>query len=182
MVATTASKAPARTSSGAKAKKLSLKVPNSSRGSQAAKGGTDVPYLEYFCQAPIRQIEMIRRGIPALTVKRIAGDLRIEQDTLLRALNLSVATLNRKVAQAKNLPADESERIAGIARLVGQVEAMVKESGDPEGFNAAEWLSRWLREPLPALGGQMPIKLLDTMAGQALVSQALSRIQSGAYA
>ena len=59
---------------------------------------------------------------------------------------------------------------------------MVKESGDPEGFNAAEWLSRWLREPLPALGGQMPIKLLDTMAGQALVSQALSRIQSGAYA
>ncbi len=191
MVATTVSKAATRTPSGTKANKPShkapktsraLKVPKTSRGSPAAKGGTDMTYLEYFCQAPMRQIEMIRRGIPALTVKRIAGDLRIEQDTLLRALNLSVATLNRKVAQAKNLPADESERIAGIARLVGQVEAMVKESGDPEGFNAAEWLSRWLREPLPALGGQMPIKLLDTMAGQALVSQALSRIQSGAYA
>lgn len=59
---------------------------------------------------------------------------------------------------------------------------MVRESGDPQGFNAAEWLSRWLRETLPALGGRMPITLLDPMASQALVSQTLSRVHSGAYA
>jgi putative toxin-antitoxin system antitoxin component (TIGR02293 family) len=154
----------------------------SSPGALTATGSGGVPYLTFFLQEPLQQIEMIKGGISAIVVKQIAGDLSIDQNGVLRALNLKTATLNRRVAKDENLPADESERVIGLARLVGQVEAMVRESGDPEGFNAAEWLSRWLREPLPALGGQMPITLLDTMAGQALVSQALSRLQSGAYA
>ena len=70
----------------------------------------------------------------------------------------------------------------GLAKLVGQLEAMVEESGDPEGFDALGWLSDWLREPLPALGGNRPIGFLDTMEGQAVVSQALAQMQSGAYA
>ena len=74
------------------------------------------------------------------------------------------------------------ERVVGLVKLVGQIEAMVEESGDPEGFDAPEWLSRWLREPLPALGGDRPINLLDTMEGQALVSRALAQMQSGAFA
>ena len=44
------------------------------------------------------------------------------------------------------------------------------------------WLSGWLRTPVPALGGTRPIDLIDTMEGQALVSQVLTRMQSGAYA
>jgi putative toxin-antitoxin system antitoxin component (TIGR02293 family) len=141
-----------------------------------------VPYLTLFLQDPLRQIETIKGGISASAVKQMAGDLNIDQRGFLRALNLKTATLNRRAAKAEKLPVDESERVVGLARLVGQVEAMVKESGDPDGFSAAEWLSRWLREPLPALGGRLPITLLDTMAGQALVSQMLSRMQSGAYA
>jgi len=66
--------------------------------------------------------------------------------------------------------------------MVGQIEAMVEASGYPAGFDAAEWLSHWLREPLPALGGDKPINLLDTMEGQALVSRVLAQMQSGAYA
>jgi uncharacterized protein (DUF2384 family) len=69
-----------------------------------------------------------------------------------------------------------------MAKLVGQLEAIVEESGEPEGFDAAAWMSRWLREPVPALGGARPIELMDTMEGQALVSAVLSQIQSGAYA
>jgi putative toxin-antitoxin system antitoxin component (TIGR02293 family) len=139
-------------------------------------------YLGLYLEEPLLQIDAIKRGVPAITVKRIAGDLNIDQGGFLHALNLSTATINRRVAKAEKLPVDEGERVVGLARLVGQVEAMVKDSGNPEGFNAAEWLSRWLREPLPALGGRMPIDLLDTMSGQALVSQALSRLQSGSYA
>jgi uncharacterized protein (DUF2384 family) len=66
--------------------------------------------------------------------------------------------------------------------LVGQLEMIVAESGNPEGFDASEWISNWLSEPLPALGGEKPINFLDTMEGQDLVSDALARIQSGAYA
>lgn len=139
-------------------------------------------YIKCYRQEPLSLIQTIREGVPAAAVKQMVGDLDIDQAGFLRALNLSTATLNRRTSKGERLPADESERVVGLARLVGQVEAMVDESGDPEGFDAAEWLSRWLRDPLPALGGQKPIDLLDTMAGQALVSQMLSRLQSGAYA
>jgi uncharacterized protein (DUF2384 family) len=59
---------------------------------------------------------------------------------------------------------------------------MVEESGNPEGFDAQNWVSHWLREPVPALGGERPVDLLDTMEGQALVSETLARMQSGSYA
>ena len=98
------------------------------------------------------------------------------------ALSLKTATVNRKAARDEVLSVEESERVVGLAKLVGQLEAMVEESGAGEDFDAPTWLSRWLREPLPALNGAKPIDFLDTMEGQALVSRALAQIQSGAYA
>ena len=77
---------------------------------------------------------------------------------------------------------DDSERALGIARLVGLVEGMVKESGDPTGFDAAQWVAQWLEEPMAALGGKRPADLMDTAEGQAIVSNLISRMQSGAYA
>ena len=73
-------------------------------------------------------------------------------------------------------------RVIGLARLVGQVETMVRESGDPAGFDAARWVSAWLKQPNPALGGRRPIELMDTVTGQEVVSGLLTRMQSGAYA
>ena len=55
-------------------------------------------------------------------------------------------------------------------------------AGNPDGFDAPAWLSRWLTEPLPALGGLRPLDMLDTIEGQGLVSASLARIQAGAYA
>ena len=76
----------------------------------------------------------------------------------------------------------ESERVIGMVRLVGQVEAMIQESDDPAGFDATSWMSRWLQEPLPSLAGARPIELMDIMEGQALVSTVLAQVQTGAYA
>lgn len=59
---------------------------------------------------------------------------------------------------------------------------MVSESGDPEGFDAAHWVSDWLNTPLPALGGHHPATYMDTAEGQKLVSNLLAMVQSGAYA
>lgn len=66
-------------------------------------------------------------------------------------------------------------------RLLEQVGEMVRQSGDPAGFDAAAWLPRWLSEPLPALGGARPIDLLNTAEGEAQVCTILARMQSGAY-
>ena len=151
---------------------------------QRTGGGTARPfrYGEIFRASPADRIRLIKAGVPAAKVKRLIADLNFEQGVLMGALNLKTATVNRKAARDEALSPEESERVIGVAKLVGQLEAMVEESGEPEGFDASRWLSQWLREPLPALGGTAPMRLLDTMEGQALVAQALAQIQSGAYA
>ncbi len=128
--------------------------------------------------AALERINMVRAGISALDAKHLLAALAIPAP----ALDLSVSTLNRRAKASGVLQTDEGERILGLARLVGQVQTMVEESGDPDGFDAEEWTSRWLMEPVPALGGVKPIDLLDTMEGQTLVADALARLQSGAYA
>jgi putative toxin-antitoxin system antitoxin component (TIGR02293 family) len=124
----------------------------------------------------------IKAGLPAVDAKKMLAALGLPAGEAVRALGLSRATLNRKAARRQSLAVEETERVLGVAKLIGQVQAMVEESGDPTDFDAEKWVSRWLTEPVPALGGQRPMDLLDTMEGQALVSETLARMQSGAYA
>ena len=138
-------------------------------------------YLAFYRAATFDRIKLIKAGIPARTAKAIIGEMQVDQQTMFSALNIKTATINRKAAQDGVLSGDESERVLGIAKLLGQLEAIVEESGDITDFDARAWLSRWLREPLPALGGT-PIALLDTMEGQALIARTLAQMQSGAYA
>jgi putative toxin-antitoxin system antitoxin component (TIGR02293 family) len=152
------------------------------KGQIRGHGTQSFNFVDIFRASPFDRIEVIKAGVSARRVKYFIAQMHLDQHVMFDALNLKTATVNRKAARNELLSAEESERVMGLAKLVGQLEAMVEESGDSEGFDAPEWLSRWLREPLPALGGGMPIDLLDTMEGQALVSRALSQIQSGAYA
>lgn len=148
--------------------------------SVAAKAGEK--YREIFAASPQARIAMIRNGVLAIEAKHLVQALGVEQKVFYQALGLKTATVNRKITQSEQLASDEGERLLGVARLIGQVEAIIAESGDAKDFNAPEWLSRWLCEPLPALGGTPPMALLDTMEGQSMVSEALARIQTGAYA
>ena len=76
----------------------------------------------------------------------------------------------------------EREKVLGLSKLIGQVQAMVAESGDPEGFDAAKWFAAWMVEPSPALGGRKPEDLLETADGREAVSRLLGQMQSGAFA
>lgn len=144
-----------------------------------------VPALSYiviYRATPLERIDMIRRGIPAAEAKRIFADLPIGQGAGFKALNLSTATVNKKARHGDALSREESERVVGFAKLVGQLEAMIQDAGDPANFDARAWMARWLTEPLPAFGGVSPADLMDTMEGQGMVAAALGKIQSGAYA
>ncbi len=88
--------------------------------------------------------------------------------------------LFEEVCEDKPFSLEEARR-AGTARLIVQVQTMIKESGNPEHFDAAKWVDRWLHRPLPALGGQKPLELMGTPDGRALVHDIVSRMQSGAY-
>jgi putative toxin-antitoxin system antitoxin component (TIGR02293 family) len=139
-------------------------------------------YLGVYHASPLERISLIKQGVPASEVKLLFADLHIAQGVGFKALNLPTATVNKKAKTGDVLSSEESERVIGLAKLVGQLEAMVAESGDGTGFDARTWISQWLTEPLPAFGGARPVDLIDTMEGQGLVASALAKLQSGAYA
>ena len=87
----------------------------------------------------------------------------------------------RKAREDNPLSADEEFRALGMASLIAQVQTMIEESGNPEAFDAAKWVARWIDRPLPALGGQKPVELMGTPGGRALVHNIVARMQSGAY-
>lgn len=138
-------------------------------------------YLAIYEASARDQAEIVTGGVAASVAKRILADLDMPKALISEALNIHIATINRKAKTGAVLRPGEGERILGLAKLVGQVETMVQGVDAAEGFDSRAWTSRWLREPLPALGGAAPLDYMDTIEGQALVSETLARIQSGAY-
>jgi putative toxin-antitoxin system antitoxin component (TIGR02293 family) len=127
------------------------------------------------------RIGLITSGVLASDARAWLDLPVLSRSVTMKALDLPVATFNKKVkANAKLTPA-ESERVVGFARLVGQVEATVEEAGVTASFDARAWLARWLTEPLPALGNAKPLEFMNTIEGQSLVSQKLAQAVSGAY-
>lgn len=131
---------------------------------------------------PQTRIAAIRKGIPASLVGELSSTMGMSKELLLGSLGLSRATISRKERDEAALSKDESERVLGVAFLIGKVQSMVEESGDPASFDAARWVADWLAKPLPALGGATPASYMDTFEGQKLVAELLSMSQSGAYA
>jgi putative toxin-antitoxin system antitoxin component (TIGR02293 family) len=139
-------------------------------------------FAEIYRAQPLDIVVMVKCGLPAESVIHMADEMNSGKEWLLHTLSLPQSSINRKVREHKRLSSDETSKVLGIARLVGQVQTMVEESGNPEGFNAADWLATWLKTPLAALGNTPPSAIMDTSEGQAIVSNLLARVQSGAYA
>ncbi len=174
---------PARTAKAAATGTISPPAKRQSAArSPAAEKPSALSYITIYRATPLERINLIRRGVRAAEAKRLFAELPIGQGAGFKALNLSTATVNKKARHGETLSPEESERIVGFAKLVGQLEAMIQDSGDPANFDSRAWMARWLTEPLPAFGGARPADLMDTMEGQGLVAAALEKIQSGAYA
>lgn len=139
-------------------------------------------YHVFYDMQPIDRAGLVKSGVPSKMVGLISTDMGMTKDRFVKITGLSRATTNRKIASKTDFSVDESERLVGLIKLIGQVESIVRESGVPEGFKAAKWFSDWIEQPAPALGGLKPEELLDTSDGREAVSKLLSQIQSGAYA
>lgn len=131
---------------------------------------------------PLERIEIIKSGVPAGEVAKIAKTIGRPKEHLFKVLGLPRATVDRRARSKQQLSADQGERVLGFSKLVGQVQVTVEQSGDPAGFDAARWVADWLDRPSPALGGRCPAEYMDTAEGQELVSALIARMQSGAYA
>jgi putative toxin-antitoxin system antitoxin component (TIGR02293 family) len=130
----------------------------------------------------ITRHNIITDGVSPDVFTVLAKSMYRSKEDLGHLLGLSVTTIDRKAKLGEKLSSDQGERIVGMAKLIGQVQAMVEESGDPTGFDAAKWVAEWLDKPVPALDGHRPAEYMKTNEGRELVSRLLAMAQSGAYA
>ncbi|WP_371437542.1 antitoxin Xre/MbcA/ParS toxin-binding domain-containing protein [Polaromonas sp.] len=139
-------------------------------------------YLSLFMEDALAHVGLVKQGVAPNVIDGLAGGMNVSKDKLLATLGLRRETIRRRAKENQALSAEESSRVLGVSRLIGQVQAIVEASGNPDGFDAAAWVGTWLDRPLPALGGQRPAELMDTAEGQAVVANMILRSQSGAYA
>lgn len=124
----------------------------------------------------------ISRGVSAVELKNMAALLGLPLVELSLALGVPSSTIRRKAKSSEPLPAEQGERVLGLQRIVGQVQTMVEQSGDPTSFDAAAWTGAWLMAPQPALGGRLAMEFLGTVTGLQLLSELLMKNVTGAYA
>jgi len=139
-------------------------------------------FVDLYSLGPAERIALVKRGVPAGDVFKIAKTIGRPKERLMKVLGLPRATVDRKARAHQQLSIEHGERLIGFSKLVGQVQVMVEQSGDPTAFDAAKWLGEWLERPLPALGGKLPAEYMDTSEGQQLISSLIAKMQSGAYA
>jgi putative toxin-antitoxin system antitoxin component (TIGR02293 family) len=138
-------------------------------------------FVEVYKMPLPERVALVQHRVQASDFKKLISRMDAPQGTIAKVLRIPVATVNRKATRGEALDIDDSERVVNMAALIGQVQLMVEQSGDPAGFDAAKWLAHWIEEPSPALDGKRPAEYLDTTGGFAVVSELLRGMQSGAY-
>lgn len=141
----------------------------------------NMPMKMIWGMGAMERVELIKEGVPSEILTRLSRELGRTVKYVVRTIGMAPTSASRKLQRQTPLAPDESERALGVAKLIGQVETIVQQSGDPKGFDPGRWVAEWIETPQPALGGRRPDQLLDTAEGQRMVSDLLARMQSGAY-
>jgi putative toxin-antitoxin system antitoxin component (TIGR02293 family) len=124
--------------------------------------------------SPLDLIETIRQGLPKQALERLAKALRVKVLDLENILPVSKRTLQRYEQQdVKFLPKELSDHMLQVAKVYARAVDV---------FEDEERALEWLQAPIVALGGRIPMSLLDTSAGVDLVLTELGRIEYGVFA
>jgi len=118
-------------------------------------------------------IASIRRGFPFTTVKRVAEDCQIsETQVATYFLGISEPNLSTLEKSEQPLNSIQSDRLYRLSRLISRA---------IEVFENIDTARKWLKRPNQALGGIVPLDILDTDAGTEQVEELLNRIEYGVY-
>lgn len=125
-------------------------------------------------KSPLDLIDTIRQGLPKQALEQLAKTLRVKVLDLEHILPVSRRTLQRYEQQdVKCLPKYLSDHMLQVAKSYTRA---------VEVFQDEERALEWLQAPIVALGGRIPMSLLDTSAGVDLVLTELGRIEYGVFA
>jgi len=132
-------------------------------------GGASV--LKSRPRSSLDWVMVIRRGLPAAVLESFTGNLGLPQAELCAVLGIPERTLARRKKEGTLSP-EESAKLVRLARVVRRA---------AEVFEDRDAALRWLRRPNRALGGEVPLRLLDTEIGAESVTDLLGRIEHGVF-
>ena len=122
-------------------------------------------------KTPADWIKLVRRGLPAAAIDAIARAVQLTQAELSQALAIPERTLIRRKKEGM-LNTDESAKLLRVARITYRAFTVF------EDHTAA---LDWLKSPNRALGGAIPLSLLDTDLGADAVLDTIGRIEYGVF-
>jgi putative toxin-antitoxin system antitoxin component (TIGR02293 family) len=111
----------------------------------------------------------VKRGLPYRAFESVRERLGLSVSDAAGVLQLPPRTLARR-RQTRRLAADESDRLFRLARVAAQAVSVL---------GSEEKASAWLQRPNRALGGEAPLRLLDTDVGARQIEDVLGRIEHG---
>ena len=119
--------------------------------------------------SPTGYLSIVRSGVNSKQLRAIT-DLIGEEALIARSIGTTLKLSKRY--QSKRLSSTETDNLIDLLRVYTQA-ATVYES-----FDLAK---EWMRSSIPALGGEVPVNMIDSHAGREVVRQALPRMEFGEY-
>lgn len=129
--------------------------------------------LRRAVRTPLELAPIIREGLPPGSFEAVAARLEMSVPATAEALGLAKRTIARRIERNQPLAPEESERVVRVARVLAEATSVL---------GSFEKARRWVSKPSRALGGEVPLSLLDTDVGASAVFEELGRIEHGVFA
>ncbi|MEO8413106.1 MAG: antitoxin Xre/MbcA/ParS toxin-binding domain-containing protein [Ginsengibacter sp.] len=120
---------------------------------------------------PFEKIKILRKGISKRDLELLKEKACFDYSTLAKILGVTRATLINK-KRTEKFGAVLSEKILGLADLYSYgFEIFVEE----DRFN------QWMGKPNQAIGGEIPVNIIDNQYGREEIKNLIGRIAYGVY-
>ncbi len=129
--------------------------------------------LKKTLSSSLELMPVIRKGLSSASLESVSKRLDLSTSATAELLGLAKRTAARRLQEKQPLTSEESERVVRLARALAQA---------TEILGSREKASRWLQKPNRALGGDVPLRMLDTDIGTNAVLEELARIDYGVIA
>jgi uncharacterized protein (DUF2384 family) len=139
-------------------------------------------FRELYHTTPVDRIDLIRSGVNAADFKNFVSRLDIQQEKECWTLPPPPSTA--RPAAMNRCRAKTAKKSSAWPNSSARSKRCWRNRAIPlmQDFDATRWLTHWMEEPIPALGGASPADYMDTIEGQEMISRLLATMQTGAYA
>ncbi len=119
--------------------------------------------------SPIGYFSIVRSRVSGDRLKAIT-DLIGEKELIARSIG-TTSNLSKSY-QTKRLSSIATDNLIDLLRVYIQAAKI---------YESLDLAKEWMRSSIPALGGEIPVNMIDSHAGREVVRQVLRRMEFGEY-